>query len=243
MSERPRVTIWNEYRCEREREDVAAVYPNGIHAPIARYLRDHGLEVRVATFDDPEHGLTVEILEQSDVLIWWGYTVHNEVSDDIVERVNRRILEGMGFIALHSAHYSRIFRKLMGTSCSLNWRDVGEKERVWVVAPGHPIAEGLGEYFEIPHEEMYGEPADIPAPDALVFVSWFSGGDIFRSGCCYQRGRGKVFYFRPGDQVYPTYYQEEVLKVIYNAVRWAAPVEIAPILSRERLQPLENIET
>ena len=144
----------------------------------------------------------------------------------------------MGLIALHSSHFSKIFRRLMGTSCTLNWRDVGEKERLWVVEPGHPIAEGLGEYFEIPHTEMYGEPFDVPTPDILVFVSWFPGGDIFRSGCCYRRGKGKIFYFRPGDQVYPIYFQEEVLRVIFNAACWAAPTEISQLTSRERLPAL-----
>ncbi|MCB9458472.1 MAG: ThuA domain-containing protein [Anaerolineaceae bacterium] len=238
----PRVTIWNEYRTERERDDVRKVYPDGMHQPIADYLEARHLPTRIATFDDPEHGLSQDVLDQTDVLIWWGYTVHEEVEDEIVNRVHQRVLQGMGLIALHSTHYSKIFRRLMGTSCSLNWRDIGEKERLWVVAPGHPIAEGLGEYFEIPHVEMYGEPFDIPPPDELVFVSWFSGGDIFRSGCCYYRGRGKVFYFRPGDQVYPIYYQDEVLRVIYNAVCWAAPETIQRIPSYERLQPFEAIE-
>jgi len=238
----PRVTIWNEYRSEREREDVKKVYPDGMHKPIADYLIAHGLSVRVATFDEPEHGLSEAILNETDVLIWWGYTVHEEVSDDVVQRVHDRVLQGMGFIALHSSHYAKIFRRLMGTSCSLNWRDIGEKERLWVVAPAHPIAEGLGEYFEIPHAEMYGEPFDIPPPDELVLVSWFAGGDICRSGCCYYRGRGKVFYFRPGDQVYPIYFQDEVLRVIYNAVCWAMVDDIRPLQSHERLVPFEPVE-
>ena len=241
MSAQPKITIWNEYRCERERDDVRSVYPDGMHEPMARYLREHTLDVHIATFDDPEHGLTPDVLDATDVLIWWGYTVHEDVSDAVVDRIYRRVLQGMGLIALHSAHYSKIFRKLMGTSCSLHWRDIGEKERIWVVAPGHPIAAGLGEYFEIPHAEMYGEPADFPEPDQLVFISWFAGGDVFRSGCCYHRGRGKIFYFRPGDQIYPIYFQDEVLRVIYNAALWAAPEEIAPISSYERLEPLEDV--
>jgi trehalose utilization protein len=238
----PRVTIWNEYRTEREREDVRRVYPDGMHTPIANYLRAQGVTVRVATFDEPEHGLSQAVLDETDVLIWWGYTVHEEVDDRVVERVHARVLQGMGLIALHSAHYSKIFRRLMGTSCSLNWRDIGEKERLWIVAPGHPIARGLGEYFEIPHAEMYGEPFDVPPPDELVLVSWFAGGDVFRSGCCYFRGRGKVFYFRPGDQVYPIYFQDEVLRVIYNAACWATSETMESIPSYERLTPLEDIE-
>ena len=238
----PRVTIWNEYRTEREREDVRKVYPDGMHKPIADYLQANGCIVQIATFDEPEHGLSQDVLATTDVLIWWGYTLHEDVSDTVVDRVQERVLQGMGFIALHSTHYSKIFRRLMGTKCSLNWRDIGEKERLWVVAPGHPIAQGLGEYFEIPHVEMYGEPFDVPPPDELVFISWFAGGDIFRSGCCYFRGRGKIFYFRPGDQVYPIYFQEEVLRVIYNAACWATPASIQELPSYERLQPFEDIE-
>lgn len=238
-----RVTIWNEYRCERERDDVRAVYPDGMHKPIADYLRQHGVTVRVATFDESEHGLSETVLAETDVLIWWGYTVHEEVADKVVDRVHRRVLQGMGLIALHSAHYSKIFRRLMGTSGSLNWRDVGEKERLWVVAQGHAIVKGLGNYFEIPHSEAYCEPFDIPAPDELVLISWYAGGDVFRSGCCYRRGRGRVFYFSPGDQVYPIYFQAEVLLVIKNAAFWAAPDEIKSIESMERLPALEDIES
>ncbi|MBL8133160.1 MAG: ThuA domain-containing protein [Anaerolineae bacterium] len=242
MTNPVRVTIWNEYRSEREREDVRAVYPDGMHAPIAGFLRQNGLDVRVATFDEPEHGLTEAALAETDVLIWWGYTVHEQVADAVVDRIQQRVLQGMGLIALHSAHYSKIFRRLMGTSGSLNWRDVGEKERIWVIAQGHPIARGLGDYFEIPHSEAYCEPFDIPPPDELVFVSWYAGGDVFRSGCCYRRGRGKVFYFSPGDQVYPIYFQKEILQVILNAALWATPNAIKPITSMERLPALEDLE-
>ena len=248
MPDLPRVTVWNEYRHEREDEPVMAIYPDGMHAPIAKYLTDRGFPVRVATMDEPEHGLTDEVLAETDVLTWWGHRAHQQVSDEIVDRVYQRVLDGMGLIPLHSSHFSKIFKKLMGTSCGLYWRNIGEKERVWVVDPGHPIADGLGEYFEIPHAEAYGEPFDIPEPDALVFVSWFAGGEVFRSGCCYKRGRGRVFYFRPGDQVYPIFHQEEVLRVIKNAVLWAAPedgVDNRPnrttIRGINRPEPLEVI--
>ena len=223
MPDLPRVTVWNEYRHEREEEEIAAIYPRGMHAPIVDYLRARGFPVRVATMDEPEHGLTDEVLAETDVLTWWGHKAHREVSDAVVDRVYQRVLDGMGLIPLHSSHFSKIFKKLMGASCGLYWRSIGEKERLWVVNPGHPIAEGLGEYFEIPRAEAYGEPFDIPEPDSLVFISWFAGGEVFRSGCCYKRGRGKIFYFRPGDQAYPIYHQEEVLRVIANAALWAAP--------------------
>jgi trehalose utilization protein len=174
--------------------------------------------------DEPEHGLSDAVLAATDVLIWWGHMAHHEVQDAIVDKVQARVLNGMGLIVLHSGHFSKIFRRLMGTACSLTWREIGERERVWVVLPGHPIVEGLGPYFEIPHTEMYGEYFDIPQPDELVFISWYQGGEVFRSGCCFYRGRGKIFYFAPGHETLPIYHQPEVQKVITNAVRWAAPV-------------------
>jgi len=219
-----RVTVWNEYRHEKSSERVSSIYPEGIHGTIASALRRDGFTVRTATLDEPEHGLTVEALSSTDVLIWWGHMAHKDVRDEIVERVHARVLDGMGLIVLHSGHFSKIFRKLMGTSCDLKWREANDHERLWVVAPGHPITEGLGEYIELEHEEMYGEHFDIPQPETQVFVSWFSGGEVFRSGCCYTRGRGKIFYFRPGHETIPTYHNPQVQRVISNAVRWAAPV-------------------
>ncbi len=219
------VTVWNEGRHEKRSERIGQVYPEGIHGAIASGLREQpSFHVRTATLDEPEHGLTEEVLAGTDVLTWWGHMAHKDVQDEIVERVHKRVLEGMGLIVLHSGHFSKIFQRLMGTTCNLKWREAHEKERLWVVSPGHPIVEGIGEYIEIDHEEMYGEHFDIPEPETLVFVSWFPGGEVFRSGCCYQRGAGKIFYFRPGHESYPTYYHPEVVKVIANAVRWAAPV-------------------
>lgn len=241
MSHSPRVTVWNEYRHEKIHDAVASVYPDGIHEAIAQHLRAEGFTANTATLDEPEHGLTKEVLGQTDVLIWWGHRAHGDVDDDIVERVRQRVLDGMGLIVLHSAHFSKIFKKLMGTSCDLKWREIGEKERVWVVEPGHPIADGLGEYFEVPHAEMYGERFDIPAPDTLVLVSWFQGGEVFRSGCCYHRGKGKVFYFRPGHETFPIFFQPKVLRVITNAVRWAAPVVGPQIHFGKFPDPLEQI--
>lgn len=225
MSRRIKVTIWNEYRHEKGSAHIAAVYPAGMHAAIAEGLGTDDFEIRTATLDEPEHGLTEEVLNDTDVLAWWGHIAHGEVSDEIVERVYNRVLRGMGLIVLHSGHFSKIFKKLMGTSCDLKWREADEKERIWIVKPGHPIADGLGEYIELPQEEMYGEHFDIPEPDELVMVSWFEGGEVFRSGCCYTRGLGKIFYFRPGHESYPTYYNPDVRKVLSNAVKWAAPVK------------------
>jgi len=224
MTEPINVTVWNEYRHEREEERFARVYPEGIHAAIAAGLREHAeFTVRTATLDEPEHGLTEDVLSATDVLLWWGHKAHPSVEDAIVERVHARVLDGMGLIVLHSGHFSKIFKRLMGTTCDLKWREAGDRERLWVVAPGHPIADGIGEYIELDQEEMYGEHFDIPAPDTLVFVSWFSGGEVFRSGCCYSRGAGRIFYFRPGHESHPTYFNPEVRRVIANAVRWAAP--------------------
>jgi trehalose utilization protein len=235
-----RVTVWNEAQHEKRNPLVQQVYPEGMHTVIANYLKTQGMTVRTATLDEAEHGLTQAVLDETDVLTWWGHLAHDKVDDAIVERVRQRVLNGMGLIVLHSGHFSKIFKALMGTSCDLKWREANERERIWVVDPGHPIAEGLGEYFEIPHEEMYGEHFDIPAPDTLVLVSWFQGGEIFRSGCCYHRGRGKIFYFRPGHETYPTYYQPEVLRVISNGIKWAAPSGITTAYGH-RPDPLEPI--
>lgn len=218
------VLVWNEYRHEKTNPKVAALYPKGMHETIADFLRpETDFTVKTAWLDQPENGLTEEILEQTDVLIWWGHMAHHEVADAVVERVRRRVLEGMGLIVLHSGHYSKIFKSLLGTTCSLKWRESTDKERLWNVAPHHPITQGIGDYFEIPLEEMYGEPFGIPTPDELLFISWFTGGEVFRSGATWQRGNGRVFYFRPGHETYPTYHQKEVQTVIKNAVRWARP--------------------
>jgi len=228
MATGPRVTVWNEFRHERKDEAVAAIYPNGIHAVLAGALREAGLTARTATLDEPEHGLSAAVLDETDVLLWWGHLAHQEVADEIVGRVQERVLDGMGLIVLHSGHFSKIFKRLMGTTCNLKWRESGDRERLWVTAPWHPIAAGLGEYIEIEEEETYGEHFDVPPPEATVFVSWFSGGEVFRSGCCYTRGSGRIFYFRPGHETHPTYRHPDVRRVIVNAVHWAAPTPGAP---------------
>ena len=216
------VTIWNEFRHERTEAHVAAHYPHGIHATLAEALAPTGMAIRTATLDEPEQGLPDTLLSTTDVLIWWGHLAHNEVSDALVERVQQRVLDGMGLIVLHSGHASKIFRKLMGTNCTLQWREADDRERLWVTAPGHPIVEGIGASIELEREEMYGEYFDIPQPETLVFVSWFTGGEVFRSGCCYTRGRGRIFYFRPGHETFPTYHHPQIQRVIANAVHWAA---------------------
>lgn len=218
-----RVIVWNEFRHERHNEKIKKIYPEGMHSVIAKHLNLQGdIIAKCATLDEPEHGLTEEVLENTDVVIWWGHGAHHEVKDEIVARVQKKVLEGMGLICLHSAHFSKIFKALMGTSCVLNWRD-GGKERIWTIEPSHPIAEGIGPYFELPETEMYGERFDIPVPEKIIFISWYPGGEVFRSGCVWERGHGRIFYFSPGHETFPIYYDKNVLKVITNAVRWAAP--------------------
>jgi trehalose utilization protein len=220
-----KVTVWNENRHEHRNSIVRNLYPKGIHGTIAAFLKLEGFEVRTATLDEPEHGLSDDVLTNTDVLIWWGHLAHDEVKDEIVQKVKKRVLDGMGLIVLHSGHFSKIFKALMGTSCDLKWREAGEKERVWVVSPGHSITDGIPEYIELENEEMYGEHFDIPEPDELVFISWFKGGEVFRSGCTYKRGNGKIFYFRPGHETYPTYHNQQIQRVITNAVKWAEPIK------------------
>lgn len=225
-----RVTVWNEYVHEQRDESVAKLYPEGIHGAIAAGLRRElgdSASVRFATLGDPEHGLPEDVLRDTDVLTWWGHDAHDKVADAVVERVHARVMEGMGIVVLHSGHYAKIFKRLMGTTCALRWRSEagspgGERELVWTVNPGHPIAARIPQPIVIPNQEMYGEFFDIPPPDALVFISSFAGGEVFRSGCCFTRGAGRVFYFGPGDQAYPVYHHEDVQRVIANAVRWCA---------------------
>lgn len=225
------IHVWNEgvHEARNRPETMAQMYPGGMHATIAEGLREHlsQASVSTSTLADAEHGLTEQRLAQTDVLLWWGHIAHDQVSDEVVERVHRHVLGGMGLIVLHSGHFSKIFTKLMGTTCSLEWRNEGERELVWTVDPTHPIAEGVPHPLIIPEQEMYGEFFDIPEPDSLVFISSFSGGEVFRSGVTYSRGRGRIFYFSPGDQDYPVYHQAEVQRVLANGVRWAAPEDSA----------------
>jgi len=201
-----RVTVWNEFRHEKTDDAVKHLYPDGIHDAIAGFLgRQENMVTRTATLDEEEHGLTEAVLEETDVLIWWGHMAHEEVDDNIVDRVQQRALSGMGLIVLHSGHGSKVFRRMMGTNCSLRWREAAERERIWNLAPGHEITAGIGDFIQLEHTEMYGERFDIPEPDRLIFVSWFEGGEVFRSGCVWKRGNGRIFYFRPGHESYPIF--------------------------------------
>jgi trehalose utilization protein len=226
-----RVTVWGEGRHEQSEPEVARRYPDGMHGAVADAIRQHlgdGADVRTAVLDDPDQGLPDAVLETTDVLTWWGHQAHGEVEDALVEQLQARVLSGMGLVVLHSGHHSKIFRRLMGTSCNLVWRNEGDRELVWTVNPTHPIAAGVPSPIVIDAQEMYGEFFDIPAPDELVFVSSFTGGEVFRSGCTFRRGNGKIVYFSPGDQDYPVYHHPDVRRVIANAVAWTAPAGELP---------------
>jgi trehalose utilization protein len=226
-----RVVVWGENVQEHTDPVVAAIYPAGMHTTIAEAIREHlgaGARVTTATLDQPEHGLTEALLAETDVLTWWGHVAHARVDDDAVQRVYNRVRGGMGLVVLHSGHESKIFKRLMGTTCSLRWREAGEREVVWTVNPGHPVARGVPEPFVIPEQEMYGEYFDIPQPDELVFISSFTGGEVFRSGCAFRRGQGRIFYFSPGHETHPVYHQAEVRQVIANAVRWVGVGPLPP---------------
>ena len=219
-----KVLVWNENVHEKEDPRVCELYEGGLHTYIAGFLRSDDVEVITATLDDEECGITDEILDEIDVIIWWGHMAHPRVPDAVVDRVYRHVLGGMGFIGLHSAHHSKIFKKLMGTTCNLKWRD-GARERIWTIKPNHPIAEGVDETFALDPEEMYGERFDIPDPEETIFLGWFNGGEVFRSGCTWTRGHGKIFYFQPGHETNTSFQNENVQRIIKNAVKWACPTK------------------
>lgn len=232
------VTVWNEYRSHRgatdwmsqsqqaQAEAAAKVYPDGIHAVIAEFLSDAGFEIRTATLDAPSHGLSDEVLDETDVLVWWSHYLYDEVSDEVVENVFQHVQDGMGLIILHSARKSKIFRKLMGTTCAVQEnRSADEIERLWILDTAHPIVDGLDEQsIEIPKSQIMAEPFEIPEPAQTIFMSWIEGGEVFRSGCCFQRGKGKIFFFGPGHETHPVYYQPEIQTILTNAVKWTKPV-------------------
>lgn len=238
-----RITVWNEYIHELNNQVVADIYPEGIHGAIATALAERtGATVRTATLrQDAEHGLSQEVVDATDVMFWWGHVAHAEVTDAVVQRVQQAVLGGMGLVVLHSGHNARVFHRLMGTNCSLKWREADEKERIWNIAPAHPIMHGVPEHFELPQEEMYGERFDIPEPDELLALSWFQGGEVFRSLCTWKRGNGTVVYFRPGHETFPTYHDENVLTILANAARYAAPRFRGSTANCPMTAPLESV--
>jgi trehalose utilization protein len=219
-----RVVVWSEATAPLDK-----VYPNDVNVAIADGLKPlSGWEVITANLDQPDQGLSNELLNQTDVLIWWGHKRHDEVKDDLVQRIVRRVKEeGMGFIAVHSAHFAKPYRKLMGTACS--WREYkadGTSAKVIVKAPNHPIAKGVKD-FNLPRIERYGEPFAVPEPEAVVFDGVYTKPDgqtePGRIGLCWTVGKGKVFYFTPGHETYDDFYREDVRLIFRNAVQWAAP--------------------
>ncbi len=235
-----KVTVWNENLHEKEIPCILELYPGGLHGYIANFLASDDVQTRTATLDDEECGLTEAVLNDTDVLIWWGHMAHHKVPDEIVERVKQHVLAGMGLIVLHSGHHSKIFRALLGTTCNLKWRD-GARERIWTIKPNHPIAKGVDETFVLDPEEMYGEPFDIPEPDETLFMGWFNGGEVFRSGCTWTRGHGRIFYFQPGHETNASFQNENVQKIIKNAVQWACPINKNIKLDCPHFKALENV--
>lgn len=243
------VTIWNEFRHEVDTRPIGDLcrkwYPKGIHEYLKEVLAADDLTIRTGTLDQPDQGLPDEVLNSTDVLVWWSHSAWAEVSDDLITRIQYRVLHGMGLIVLHSAHFSKLFRRMLGTECRLRWREVGEKERVWVAAPGHPIVAGVPETFVIPHTEMYGEPFTIPDDGKVITMSWYEGGNVFRSGVAFRRDAGKIFYFSPGHETFPIYHDVNVQRIIANAIRWARPPEggVLPERITRNPEPVEEIRT
>ena len=224
-----RIAIFNEFLHEKTDERVQAVYPNGIHNALADFLRADDVTITCYTLDNVEE-ITEEALDNTDVMLWWGHMGHAKVPDEVAIRVRDAVLKGMGMVFLHSAHHSKPFRLLMGTSCNLTWREDGDSERIWTIQPAHPIAQGIGRYFVLPHVETYGEPFTIPNPDDVIFIGNYEGGEVFRSGCTFHRENGRIFYFQPGHETFPIFYDKNVQTIIRNAVNWVKPIYRVPAL-------------
>ena len=235
-----KVVMWNENKHEKTNPRVTELYPGGLHGYIANFLRCDDVEVTTATLDQPDCGLPQEVLDETDVLLWWGHGAHSQVPDEVVERVHQAVLGGMGLVVLHSGHHSKIFKKLMGTTCNLLWRD-NARERVWTVKPNHPIAEGIPATFTLDPEEMYGECFDIPEPQEVIFMSWFNGGEVFRSGCTWVRGNGRIFYFQPGHETNPSFQNPYVQQIIRNGVRWVCPAKRPGPIPVVHAEAVENV--
>lgn len=229
----PRVLVWCDDARGRDLPPAAAaLHPEGIAATVAgAVLEQLGSDARVATagLEDAEQGLAEAALAACDVLVWWGHEQHEALADETAERVQRHVLAGMGLVVLHSGHHAKPFRRLMGTTCDLVYREGADEELIWCLDPAHPIAAGVEQPIPVGRHEMYGEPFEIPTPDELVFVSAFSGGEVFRSGCCFRRGSGRIFYFSPGHESDPVYEHPQVRRVIGNAIRWARPTARRPL--------------
>ncbi len=246
MADKVRVLVWDENPPHAPKE----LYPDGIRGAIAAGLHELAgttIEAKTANLDEPEQGITEEALATTDVLCWWGHARHGEVSEETARRVFEAVHErGLGLIILHSGHYSKILQWTLASPGHLKggWRvaEPPDTEEITVCAPKHPIAQGVAD-FVLDKEEMYGAPFDVPAPQALVFQSYFPlGGEYFPCGICFTVGKGKtegftsgpgkgvgegegagrVFYFRPGHETFGTYFNENVKLILKNAVNWCA---------------------
>lgn len=237
-----KVTIFNEFCHEKTDENVKKIYPDGIHIALKNGIENEEIAVKTVMLDDENCGITEDLLENTDVMLWWGHMRHDDVPDSVALAVKEAVLKGMGIIFLHSAHHSKPFKLLMGTSCNLTWREDGDRELVWVCNPAHPIAEGIGRFIRLDGEETYGEPFGVPEPDELVFIGNFEGGEVMRAGCCWRKEYGKVFYFQPGHETFPTYHNEDILTVIKNAVKWAKPTyRVGELVCPHVAKPLEEM--
>ncbi len=246
MDRKIRVTVWNEFEDEIRKPDILELYPGGVHEHIASFLRkEEDMEVRTATFkDEIAFGIPDEVIDRTDVLILYSHMLQDMVSDERVQKVIDRVVnEGMGLIVLHSGLWNKLTQRLIGPGGYNGYREIRERERVWVVDQGHPIAKDLPIYFDFAHSEMYGEPATFPAPDELIFLSWYQGGEAARSGMTWRRGAGKIFYFSPGHARYDVMHSEYYQRVVINAVRWVAPTQKIEQINRSaKLPAIEPIE-
>jgi trehalose utilization protein len=241
-----RVLVWDENPPHADKK----LYPEGIRGAVADALNASGngqIQAITAHLDEDEQGITASKLADADVLIWWGHARHAEVSDETAALVKTAVHEnGLGFLPLHSAHYSKTFKGVLGCTGHLKggWREIAgfEPEEITVCAPRHPIAQGI-EDFVIEAEEMYGAPLGAPPFETLVFQSYFPhGGEYFPCGFTLTvgegidaqftsgpgggkgqgEGAGRVFYFRPGHETVPTYHLPVVQQIIRNGVLWCA---------------------
>ena len=225
-----KVVVWSEGSANVD-EGSKKVYPEDINTAIAEGLaplKARGWEIVKATLGDPDQGISDELLAGTDVLIWWGHKKHGEVKNELVDKIDQRVRDGkMGFIATHSSHFAKPFKKLMGTACS--WGEYvvdGTSVEILVKEPSHPICRGVRS-FKLPKIERYGEPFAVPAPEAVPLDGRYTKPDgktaPARMGLCWAVGKGKVFYFTPGHETYDDYYRPEVRRIFVNAVQWAAP--------------------
>ncbi len=238
--------VWDE----NKKSVPTEVYPSNIRGAIADALNVSevvNIVAATACLDDDHQGITADVLRNIDVLIWWGHARHDEVTDETAELVRSAVHnDGLGFLPLHSAHYSKPFKAVLSANGHLKggWREndnPADTEEITVAAPKHPIAEGIVG-FTIDQEEMYGAPFDVPPYQVVVFQSYFpTGGEYFPSfattvgkgidpafasgsgnGANQGEGAGRVFYFRPGHETFPTYHLPVVQKILRNAVLWLA---------------------